>query len=267
VVKHKHRWTDRFRDKDAYVPDDITQPAMKPGCGLERILCRGEDNPQRSHGRTARTTAEFVLMKPRCTLIQEQMGKLFRCAEVGNYIRIRTPFMYPDGDYIHIFLANEAAHNEATITLSDLGETVRWLKMQTISPRRSLKQNQMIQDICLTARGFEFLQRHVTGTLTAPAHDLALAVTRISQAALRTAMTFRFTFRTRAVESATDQVAEYRTIHPYQRNRDSRCRSGKSWPINFHTRTPEAKFAGPRPQHVQSWCDTPNHRSRRRCVA
>ena len=28
--KHKHRWTDRFRDKDAYVPDDITQPAMDP---------------------------------------------------------------------------------------------------------------------------------------------------------------------------------------------------------------------------------------------
>jgi hypothetical protein len=206
VVKHKHRWTDRFRDKDAYVPDDITQPAMKPGCGLERILCRGEDNPQRSHGRTARTTAEFVLMKPRCTLIQEQMGKLFRCAEVGNYIRIRTPFMYPDGDYIDIFC--ERGSDEATITLSDLGETVRWLKMQTISPRRSLKQNQMIQDICLTARGFEFLRADATGTLTARGDDLALAVTRISQAALRTAMTFRFTFRTRAVESATDEVAE-----------------------------------------------------------
>lgn len=28
--KHKHRWTDRFRDKEAYVPDDITQPPMNP---------------------------------------------------------------------------------------------------------------------------------------------------------------------------------------------------------------------------------------------
>ena len=28
--KHKHRWTDLFRDKDAYVPDDITQPATNP---------------------------------------------------------------------------------------------------------------------------------------------------------------------------------------------------------------------------------------------
>ena len=28
--KHKHRWTDEFRDKDAYVPHDITQPATDP---------------------------------------------------------------------------------------------------------------------------------------------------------------------------------------------------------------------------------------------
>lgn len=28
--KHKHRWTDEYRDKFAYVPDDITQPATNP---------------------------------------------------------------------------------------------------------------------------------------------------------------------------------------------------------------------------------------------
>ena len=28
--KHKHRWTEQFRDKDAYVPLDITQPATNP---------------------------------------------------------------------------------------------------------------------------------------------------------------------------------------------------------------------------------------------
>lgn len=28
--KHKHRWTDQFRDKDANVPPDITQPATSP---------------------------------------------------------------------------------------------------------------------------------------------------------------------------------------------------------------------------------------------
>lgn len=28
--KHKHKWTDQFRDKEAYVPKDITQPASDP---------------------------------------------------------------------------------------------------------------------------------------------------------------------------------------------------------------------------------------------
>lgn len=28
--KHKHRWTEQFRDKEAYVPDDITEPASDP---------------------------------------------------------------------------------------------------------------------------------------------------------------------------------------------------------------------------------------------
>jgi hypothetical protein len=28
--KHKHRWTEQFRDKEAYVPPDITEPASNP---------------------------------------------------------------------------------------------------------------------------------------------------------------------------------------------------------------------------------------------
>jgi len=28
--KHKHKWNEPFRDKEAYVPDDITAPAVEP---------------------------------------------------------------------------------------------------------------------------------------------------------------------------------------------------------------------------------------------
>ena len=172
-------------------------------------------------------------MKP-CTLIQEQMGELFRCAEVGRYTRIRTPFMYPDGDYIDIFL--ERDNDEKTIALSDLGETVRWLKMQTISLRRSPKQ--IIQDICLT-HGVEFY-RGMLQTRFRPGDNLAMAVTRLSQAALRSADIW-FTFRIRAVESVTDGIAEYlNEIHvSFNKNVTLPGRSGKVWPIDFRTRTPE----------------------------
>ena len=49
--KHKHRWTERFRDKEAYVPDDITAPATDPAsvwnqfCAEARIKHRGRLNP------------------------------------------------------------------------------------------------------------------------------------------------------------------------------------------------------------------------------
>lgn len=169
-----------------------------------------------------------------CTRIQESMGELFSCAEVGDYVRIRTPFMYPDGDYIDIF--HEKPQSDETITLTDLGETVRWLKMQTISPRRSPKQNQMIQDICLT-HGVEFY-RGMLQVRFRPNENLALAVTRLSQAALRTADIW-FTYRSRAVESVTDEVAEYlaKINISFERNSNLLGRSGKSWPITFHTRT------------------------------
>jgi hypothetical protein len=172
-------------------------------------------------------------MKTPCTSIQEQMGELFRCADVGNYIRIRTPFMYPDGDYIDLFC--ERASDETT-TLSDLGETVRWLKMQTIAPRRSPKQNQMIQDVCLT-HGVEFY-RGMLLVRCRPGDNLAMVVMRLSQAALRTADIW-FTFRTRAAESATDEVAEYLAEKniPHERNVTLAGRSGKTWPIDFYTRT------------------------------
>lgn len=169
-----------------------------------------------------------------CTLIQEQMGELFRCAEVGEHTRIRTPFLYPDGDYIDVFCKRSDA--EGTMTLSDLGETVRWLKMQTTSPRRSPKQNLLIQDICLT-HGVEFFRGMLQARFR-PGDNLAMAITRVSQAALRTADIW-FTFRTRAVESVTEEVAEYFTAIriPHERNVTLAGRSGKNWPVNFHTRT------------------------------
>ena len=67
-----------------------------------------------------------------------------------------------------------------------------------------------------------------------------MAVTRLSQAALRCADLW-FTFRTRALESVTDEVAEYlgEMRLPHERNVTLPGRSGKSWPINFYTRTPQ----------------------------
>ena len=169
-----------------------------------------------------------------CEKLQTRIGELFRCDNVGAYVRIRTPYLYPDGDYIDLFVkeAGESA------TISDLGETVRWLHMQSVSPKRSAKQRQMIADACVT-HGVEFYRGMLQVRCGVDGKDLAAAVTRLSQAALRVSDLW-FTFRTRTFESVTDEVADFlaeRQI-PFDRAEKTVGRSGRSYTIDFHTRTP-----------------------------
>ena len=65
------------------------------------------------------------------------------------------------------------------------------------------------------------------------------AVTRLAQGALRVADLW-FTTRTRSVESANDEVEEFlkEKAIPFERGGTLIGRSGKSWRIDFHTRTP-----------------------------
>jgi hypothetical protein len=172
-------------------------------------------------------------MIPICEKLAAQIGALFSCAPNGDHIRIRTPYLYPDGDFIDLFVKPD----QDPMTITDLGETTRWLRMQTISPRRTVKQKQMIQDICLT-HGVEFFKGMLEVRCPSP-ESLAAAVTRLSQAALRVADIW-LTYRSRVYESVTDEVAaflEEKTIL-FERGETLVGRSGRSYHVDFHTRTP-----------------------------
>jgi len=168
-----------------------------------------------------------------CETLKTSVGELFECEDVGQRVRIRTPYLYPDGDYIDLFV-NPSADG---LTISDLGETTRWLRMQTISPRRSPKQRQMIEDACLT-HGVEFFRGMLMLRSGADGGELAGAVTRLAQAALRVSDLW-FTFRTRTFESVTDEVADFLTERqiPFDRGERLVGRSGRSYIIDFHART------------------------------
>lgn len=132
-----------------------------------------------------------------CREIAEGMGALFECAPHGEYVRSRTPYLYPDGDMIDIFCKPQG---EVTL-VTDLGETTRWLRIQTVSPRRSPKQKALIDDACLT-HGVEFYRRMVMARRR-PGDSLPGAVMRVAQASLRISDLW-FTFRTRAVQPVTE---------------------------------------------------------------
>lgn len=164
-----------------------------------------------------------------CELIAANIGSLYSCQEFNGYIRIRTPFLYPDGDVIDLFLRNDGNHQ----TLTDLGETVRWLSAQTPVTRRTAKQTRLLYDVCVT-HGIEFFR----GALTLRVNELTFAddLNRLAQACLRTSDLW-FTFRSRAIETVTEEVAEFLNERkvPFEQNETLVGRSSRKWKVDFHT--------------------------------
>ncbi|MBZ0171341.1 MAG: DUF1828 domain-containing protein [Phycisphaerales bacterium] len=167
-----------------------------------------------------------------CERIEAGLGELFVCSSHGDFVRLRTPFLYPDGDVIDLFWRDDGD----TATLTDLGETLRWLRMQTVARRRTTKQNQLVADVCLN-HGVELYQGRLQVRVN-PGASPAEEVLRLAQASMRVADLW-FTFRTRAVESVTDEVADFLTEKDIGFDRGERLpgRSGRVWMPDFHTRT------------------------------
>jgi hypothetical protein len=158
---------------------------------------------------------------------------MFSCKEQNGYLRIRTPFLYPDGDYIDVFLHQHAG---GRLTITDLGETLRWFRMHTVSSRRSVRQTQIIHDICMN-HGIEFFKGQLILRI-ARLEEFSEAVLRLSQACLRVSDLW-FTLRTRSIESVTDEVADFLGVKqiPFERGERIPGRSGRVWRPDFHTRS------------------------------
>ena len=156
---------------------------------------------------------------------------LFTCEPHGAFQRIRTPNLYPDGEIIDVFCKLQ----DDVVIVSDLGETTRWLRMQTISPRRTPKQKSLIQDTCQT-HGVEFFRGEILARCR-PENQLSAVVVRVAQAALRNSDLW-LTFRTRSVESVPDEVADFLSERDFRFKRGDKLagRSGKVWTPDFHIR-------------------------------
>ena len=114
-----------------------------------------------------------------CTELRKGIGPLFTCSELEEHVRIRTPFLFPDGDLIDLFCKVDGD----VITVSDLADITGWLRMRSESTRRSPKQNRLIEEICMT-HSVEFY-RGMLRARCRSADELADVVIRVAQAALR----------------------------------------------------------------------------------
>ena len=113
-------------------------------------------------------------------MLRSSLPMLFDCSSTGHgAVRVRTPFMYPDGDIVDVFV--ESGANGYCVT--DYGEALGWIQLQGFSDVLTPDQRNLIGDVCTTL-GVVF----DAGELNVKSSDetfLSDAVHRIGQASVR----------------------------------------------------------------------------------
>lgn len=231
-----------------------------------------------------------------CVSLGKSLPALFECTPAPREgVRVRTPLMYPDGGMVDVFVVEQSG----CCYVTDFGETLSWLRMQSTSARRSPKQTRLVEDTCQTL-GVK-LHRGQLVLRTNGADGLGEAVLRLAQAAVRVSDLW-FTFRTRTVRSragetiagkvedfdwqarsfrhdvravgtVASKVADWlvkKEIY-FDRHVIQTGRSGQNWRIDYQTRTEDRtalifllsvgsrEAARRRTEHVLAGCIDLNH--------
>ena len=96
----------------------------------------------------------------------------------SGHVRIETPFKYPDGSSIDVFLEPRTLIDETR--LSDLGQTTAWLLDLQVKPWLSKKRQAFVED-ALRTYGVEQSGGELILLVPRPA-ELAEGVIRLAQA-------------------------------------------------------------------------------------
>ena len=164
-----------------------------------------------------------------CEALRRGLSSLYECTLAPqDAVRVRTPFMYPDGDIVDVFVEERGGE----YLLTDYGEALGWLQMQSFTDDLTPNQRRLVEDVCLTL-GID-LDRGQLTLRCARTSDLADAVQRVGQAGVRVADVW-FTMRTPAVETIADEVQEWLREHrlPFQRNVRLTGRSRRVWTVDY----------------------------------
>ncbi|MGQ9626585.1 MAG: DUF1828 domain-containing protein [Anaerolineae bacterium] len=162
---------------------------------------------------------------------------LFVCQEEKRGLRISTPYLYPNGDYIDLYLVE----TPTGLYLTDLGETMGYLADCGISPEQSPKRLKVINDILLT-QGIERFR----GELRVPIEDekkITWSVTRLSQAIVQISDLI-YSLRLSALISFKEEVEEYLIEKdiPYETNYLAIGGSGEYFTVDFHIPVPKRSW-------------------------
>ena len=168
-----------------------------------------------------------------CASIRQSLSPLFVCSPAPQEgVRVRTPLLYPDGGVVDVFVLERGS----SYTITDFGEALGWLGLQSVSRQRSAKQQALVQDVCQTLR-IELFQGQLV--LRQVMLDmLAEAVLRVAQAVVRVSDLW-FTLRSQSLQTTADEVDEWLREKriPFERQVSKRGRSTQNWTVDFETQT------------------------------
>ncbi len=168
-----------------------------------------------------------------CASVGRTLPPLFVCSPAPHEgVRVRTPLLYPDGGVVDVFVLERGSGYIVT----DFGDALGWLGLQSISRRRSRRQEMLVQDVCQTLRIELVHDQLVLRTVTEDA--LGEAALRIAQAVVRVSDLW-FTLRGQSLQATEDEVDEWLREKqiPFQRQITRPGRSARDWTINFETQT------------------------------
>ena len=202
-----------------------------------------------------------------CAALQQAMPPLFVCSPAPEEgVRVRTPMLYPDGGVVDVFVQER----NGGYIVTDYGDALGWLGLQSASRQRSQKQIALIQDVCQTLRIQQFRDQLMLPDVAGAA--LGESVLRVAQAVVRVSDIW-FTLRSQALQTTADEVDEWlreREID-FDRRVLKQGRSTRNWTIDFETRTQNrtcfvfllttgSRGAVPRlTEHVVAGCVDLNH--------
>ena len=118
--------------------------------------------------------------------LTSSLPALFVCSQIDSGgVLVRTPLLFPDGDMIDVVVLESSGH----FIVTDSGDAIGWLWLQTARHDQSPRQRELIADACQTL-GAELDGGQLIIHDVAVA-DLADAIVRLAQAEARVADTLR----------------------------------------------------------------------------
>ncbi len=173
-----------------------------------------------------------------CASLGATLPPLFECSLAPQEgTRVRTPMMYPDGGMVDVFVLQR----DDKYFVTDFGDALGWLYIQSVGRSRSQKQQLLIEDVCQTL-GVELHHGQIT-LRDIEERNLGEGVIRLAQAVVRVSDIW-FTMRNQIFQTTADDVEEWLREKqiPFERGVKQVGRSTRDWTIDFRVSGEKTTF-------------------------